>query len=402
MRYAQLLPLFVMLTLAAGCQSTNVAPFGAGTKTIALETDEQKMWKDAERVERRIEEVGLVYSNAELEAYIHSVAVRLVTNQLENPEVELRVRVLRGSYRNAWTFPNGVFYITTGMLACLDSEAELAFVLGHETTHFIRRHSLKETRSVANRNVWVNVLGGTSTVVGLGPVFGEIGSVWATSAILGYSRELENEADEQGLEELVEAGYDPSAVLRVFEYLREEDELEGETVKRQPSTHPQMSERVAHCRELLATRYAATAVPGRRINRDEYLAHVQQVLLDNAAIDEAANRLDFARRAVDKYIAQWPDSAPGYFARGELCRRDHGRDAAMQVEAAYQGAARLDSCFAEPHRELGLLYRLEGRLREARDEFADYLVLAPNAVDVRIIQRYVDELGAEMALPTPP
>ena len=401
MRYSRLLPLFVILTLAVGCQSTNVAPFGAGAKTVALETDEQKMWKDAERLEHRIEEVGLVYSNAELAAYIHSVAVRLVTNQLENPEAELKVRVLRAPYRNAWTFPNGVFYVTIGMLACLDSEAELAWVLGHETTHFIRRHSLKETRSAANKSVWVNVLGGTSTAVGLGPVFGEIGSVWATSAILGYSRELENEADEQGLEELVEAGYDPSAVLRVFEYLREEDEREGETTKRRPATHPQTSERVAHCRELLATRYAAAAVPGRRINRDEYLTHIQQVLLDNAAIDEAAGRLDFARRAVDKYIAQWPDRAPGYFARGELCRRDRGPEAAAQAETAYQEAARHDSCFAEPYRELGLLYRLEGRLKEARDEFSNYVALAPKAMDVRIIQRYVDELGVETTMPPP-
>src|SRR6266478_1438269 len=183
-----------MLTSALGCQSTNVAPFGAGAKTVALETDEQKMWKDAKRLERRLEEVGAVYSNTELEAYIHSVAVRLVTNQLENPEVELKVRVIRAPYRNAWTFPNGTFYVTTGMLACLDSEAELAWVLGDETTHFIRRHSLKEMRSTANKNAWVNVFGSAPAVILLGPVFGEVGSVWATSAILGYSRELENEA----------------------------------------------------------------------------------------------------------------------------------------------------------------------------------------------------------------
>jgi beta-barrel assembly-enhancing protease len=402
MKHSHLLSLFVLLTFWAACQSTNVAPFGAGAKTVALETDEQKIWKDAERFERRIEESGLVYSNAELEAYIHSVAVRLVANQLENPNTQLQVRVLRLSYRNAWTFPNGVFYITTGMLACLDSEAELAAVLGHETTHFIRRHSLKETRSAANKKVWVNVLGDTSTVVGLGPVFGEIGSVWATSAILGYSRELENEADEQGLRELVEAGYDPTAMLHLFDYLREEDEWEGKMTKNRPATHPEIQDRVAHCRELLATRYADATGPGRRINRDEYLAHVQQVLLDNAAIDEAAGRLDFARRAVDKYITQWPDRAPGYFVRGEICRRGHGPEVAMQVETAYQEAARLDSCFAEPHRELGLLYRSEGRLQEARDEFVAYLTLAPKAIDTPSMRRYVVELSAEVGAPTSP
>ncbi len=156
------------------------------------------------------------------------------------------------------------------------------------------------------------------------PAFREVGSAWATSAILGYSRELETEADEQGLEEVVEAGYDPSAVFRVFEYLREEEEQDGEAAKHRPATHPEISERVAHCRELLATRYADAIAAGGRIGRDEYLAHIPQVLLDNAALDEAANRLEFARRAVDKYIAEWPDRAPGYFARGELCQQYNG------------------------------------------------------------------------------
>lgn len=403
MGYCRLFLVFAALALAAACQSTRVAPIATARKPLALETDERKLWDEAQRIERRIEEVGLVYSNAELEAYIHSVAIGLVSNQLENPDTELKVRILRVPYRNAWTFPDGVFYITTGMLACLDNEAELATVMGHELTHFIRRHSLKESRSAANKRVWVDVLGGTSTLVGLGPLFGQIGSVWATSTFLGYSRELENEADEQGLQELVQAGYDPSVALKVFDYLHEEEELEVVTTKGRQSTHPGMQERQDHCRELLASQYAAAvSEPGRRINRDEYLGHIRQLLLDNALLDERAERLEFARHAVDKYVAQWPDGAPGYFSRGEICRRGCGPEAQVETETAYREAAQLDPCYAEPHRELGLLCRATGRLKEVRDEFAAYLEIYPKAMDARIILRYVAELDAELTKPSSP
>ena len=403
MRYHRFFLVFVALTLAAACQSTRVAPINTASQPLALETDERKLWDEAQRIERRIEEVGLVYSNAELEAYVHSVAVGLVSNQLQNPDTELKVRVLRVPYRNACTFPNGMFYITTGMLACLDNEAELATVMGHELTHFIRRHTLKESRSAANKNAWVNVLGGTSMLIGLGPIFGQLGSVVATSAFLGYSRELENEADEQGLEDLVQAGYDPSVVLKVFDYLHEEEALEGVTTKGRQSTHPEIQERQDHYRELLATRYAAAVgEPGRRINRDEYLGNIRQLLLDNALLDERLERLEFARRGVDKYIARWPDGAPGYLSRGELCRRGRGPDAQAEAETAYREAVQLDPCYAEPRRELGLLCRATGRPQEARDEFAAYLEIAPEAVDARTILRYVAELDAELNKPPLP
>jgi beta-barrel assembly-enhancing protease len=389
--------------MAVACQSTGVAPIDTTRQPLALEPDERRLWDEAQRAERRIEDAGLVYSNADLEVYIESVAVRLTGQRLGSSGPEVKVRVLRIPYREAFVFPNGVFYITTGMLACLDNEAELAVVLGHETTHFIRRHALMESRSAANKEVWVNIFAGTTGAVGLSPVVRAIGYTWATSAILGYSRDLESEADEQGLEELVRAGYDPAPSVQVFEYLRQEDELEETRFSTQSSTHPQAQDRIQHYRELLATQYAAMAnEPGRRINREQYLARVRSVLLDNAALDIAIGRLEFAQFAVDKHITRWPYSAPGYFYLGEIWRRRHVSGALLQAETAYREGARLDPGYAEPHRELGLLYRVDGRLYEARDEFAMYVALDPTAIDARIFQGYLCELDAELAGPATP
>ena len=235
-------------------------------------------------------------------------------------------------------------------------------------------------------------------LVGLGPIFEALGSAWAESAVLGYSRDLENEADSQGLEQLVKAGYDPAASLKVLEYLREEEELEGVSTRDRDSTHPGIQERIDHTRELLASRYNVIAQDSeRRINRNEYLGHVRQVLLDNAVLDQDVGRLDFAQRAVDKYLAAWPDSAPGYFMRGEICRRRHTAGSQEQAEAAYRRATQLDPACTDPHRELGLLYRAESRWNEARDEFTVCITLSPQSTDVCIIQRYLAEAEAELS-----
>ena len=97
----------VILTLATACQSTNVAPFGSGAKTAALETDEQKMWKDAARLERWIDRPELLYKDDALEEYIRSIAVKLADDPSDNSIVQLKVRVLRLPVRNAFAFPNG-------------------------------------------------------------------------------------------------------------------------------------------------------------------------------------------------------------------------------------------------------------------------------------------------------
>jgi hypothetical protein len=75
------------------CQHTQVVPINASRRTLTLEADERNLWDQAKRVERRFEEVGLLYTHAELEACIHSVGVRLVGNHLENPEAELNAEL---------------------------------------------------------------------------------------------------------------------------------------------------------------------------------------------------------------------------------------------------------------------------------------------------------------------
>src|SRR5919108_5485435 len=135
--------------LASGCASTQLAPVSSG---VQLEHDERTLWHQAEQAETRFEAGGAIYADAEVEAYLDQVARRI-----EPPSVfatiPFRIRVVRNPYLNAFTLPNGVIYVHTGILARMENEAQLATLLGHEMTHATHRHAIQAVRSANAKGV---------------------------------------------------------------------------------------------------------------------------------------------------------------------------------------------------------------------------------------------------------
>ena len=151
---------------------------------------------------------------------------------------------MRDPTLNAFAMPNGRIYVHTGLLARLDNEAQLATILSHEMTHVDHRHALRFTRDVQNKQILYTVLG-VAASIGVGAAAGSrarsgdpIGAavlsqtanavlglglqLAALASINGYGRDLEREADREGMARLVRAGYDPKEAPRVFKLLRDE------------------------------------------------------------------------------------------------------------------------------------------------------------------------------------
>ena len=136
-----------LLPLAlAACASTNLPP--AGTPGYRLEEDERTLLRVFSEQQAVIDKSGALYADAALDAYLAQVAGRLVPPQAE---VAPRIRVLRDFRLNAFTLPNGAIYVHTGILARMESEAELAMLLGHEITHATHRHALRAFRNASNQ-----------------------------------------------------------------------------------------------------------------------------------------------------------------------------------------------------------------------------------------------------------
>jgi predicted Zn-dependent protease len=272
--------------------------------------------------------------------------------------------------------------------------------LGHEVTHITHRHSIRQLRDARNKHAIAQVFSTVTTVAGaaalgglgsaLGGLTGSMGDLWVVTAVSGYSRELEAEADQRGLERMARAGYDECEAPRIFEHLVEAAHTSRAQESYLYSTHPRLMVRLGNYLNLLGPRCARGARDSTPPPPDGYEERVATLVLDNAALNFDLGRMEPAEAGVERHLRVRPASARGHLLHGRIHQR---RFRAAEAIAEYAEAARLDSTYAEPHRELGLLYVELKRPDQARAALRRYLALAPDAPDAAAVERKLTELA---------
>lgn len=184
-----------------------------------------------------------VYENKALQAYVQKIGNK-VAQKSHRSNLIYRFTVLDSPEVNAFALPGGYIYITRGLMSYLNSEAELAAVLGHETGHVTARHAVRQHSAATATDIIGTILATAAGVQGAGDVLGVLG----TAIIRGYGREHELESDRLGAEYLARSGYDPQAMFKVIRVLKNQEEFEKKLAKkedREPriyhgvfSTHP--------------------------------------------------------------------------------------------------------------------------------------------------------------------
>lgn len=221
------------------------------------------------------------YSHAELQAYVEQVGQRLARRS-HRSDLKFSFTLLDSSEVNAFALPGGYIYITRGLLAYLNNEAELAAVLGHEIGHVTARHSVRQL-SVAQ----AQQLGYTLTALLVPEMRNEsvqqLFDLLGTALIRGYGREHELEADRLGAEYLARAGYDPQAMIGVIRVLKNQELFERQLAReeqREPrvyhgvfSTHPDNDTRLKEVVKA-AAKYRERPVE-RVVSREEFLQRQQ-------------------------------------------------------------------------------------------------------------------------------
>lgn len=274
-----LAPLLLAAALAlgsaglAGC-TTNPAT-GEQIFTLMSEEDERRI--GAEQHPKMLAQFGGVYRDDAVQAYVAEIGARLVANS-EQSGLPFTFTVLDSPVVNAFALPGGYVYITRGLMALADSEAELAGVLGHEIAHVTARHGAQQQ----TRSIWV----GLGAAV-LGAAVGSQGAADLMNLgggliLRGYSREQEFEADSLGLRYLTRAGYQPDAVASFLARLREKTKLDAEHAGTSPdpddhsllSTHPRTIDRVQEARAASI----GLATQGGRVDRDGYLRRLDGMI----------------------------------------------------------------------------------------------------------------------------
>ncbi|MFQ5828800.1 MAG: tetratricopeptide repeat protein [Candidatus Methylomirabilia bacterium] len=402
-----------MGTLLASCAGLQVSP----------EVDQRTIQAQAEWEARTLEQLQRGYDDPLLDEYLAALVDRLIPPEDRAAgSPRFRFFIVRDPSPNAFALPNGQVYLHTGLLARLDNEAQLATILAHELTHVTHLHMLKALRDARNaRTVFgagmvpappVTVIGGAEArrraLAGAGPlsqtekVLLGLGLTLAyTASVTGYSSDLEREADEESMKRLVKAGYDPKEAPKVFELL---GEVRGDGRPIEVfffGSRPRLTERVETTARLLRTRYISEAAdPHRTVNTPDFSHRLRAVVRDNALLELRAARFSTAKAQLDRVLGETPEDPVAHLYYGDLYRLQAQRAGSREdrerlgelARERYEQAAELDPTFADPFRQLGLLfYQLED-LDRAREAFRRYLALNPEAPDARRIEEYLAAL----------
>jgi predicted Zn-dependent protease len=379
------LTIFLMLLVGlCGCATTSLPPVTA--KNFAFEKDEKRLWKRSQEEEQAIAKSGILYRDRGLEAYLNAVA-----RKLEPPDVyriiPFHILVISNPYCNAFSLPNGYVYVHTGILARMENEAQLATLLAHEMSHATYRHYLREYHGALNKSLF---LASTRSIIGDLPAIGELsrvlGEISAKSSIYGFSRELETEADMEGIKLVVKAGYDPREAPKLFGHLKAELKEEGLTEPFFFSTHPRLNERIENYDDFLAK---LGEQEGGTTNTRTFLREVAGATIDNAFMDFRAGRFMQAGRAAKKYLSIKPGDGRGYFLLGEITREKGEEGNLAEAKKQFQKALSIDPSYPDTYKELGLIYFKEGKKWQAAKALRSYLAKAPHAPDRSYIEEYV-------------
>ncbi|MGH8561429.1 MAG: M48 family metalloprotease [Nevskiales bacterium] len=257
--------------VVAGC-ATNPA---TGSPEVVLMSEEDELQIGRE-LDRRIQAQEALLEDDRLQQYVRQVGEKVAASS-HRSELIYRFRVIDRPQVNAFALPGGYIYIYRGVLAYMNSEAELAAVLAHEIGHVTARHTVRQHRNATLASLLVNIIAARAGT----PYAGDIANLLGVAFVAGYGRELELEADGLGAEYLARAGYETDAMLRVIDVLKYQEEYAKARAKaegRKPvtyhgvfSTHPKNDSRL---QEVVAAARKARETADPRIGRDEFLARI--------------------------------------------------------------------------------------------------------------------------------
>jgi predicted Zn-dependent protease len=185
-----------------------------------------------------------VVADPALTARLASVGGRVAAAS-DRPGLPYSFKILRSREVNAVSLPGGFIYATQGLMQFVESDAELAFVMGHEVGHVAARHHV----AMIERQFYMSLV--AQVLLGRNASALPIGDIVQVLLTQGYSRENEFEADRLGVTYAHRAGFDASAGLRFMERLRATEGRDPSQVEVLLRTHPALGERLKRVRQQL-------------------------------------------------------------------------------------------------------------------------------------------------------
>ncbi len=269
--------------LLSGCATATSPATGRTFSTpVSVQQEAQIGQKEHPKI---LEQFGGAYAEkAELSPYVNSIGQFLASTG-ERPDVKFTFTVLNSPDVNAFAVPGGYVYVTRGLMALANNEAEFASVVGHEIGHINARHTAERIGQAQQTQIGVLgavLLGGLIGGQSGADLAGGLASQYGQVRLAGYSQEQEFEADLLGVRYMKRATYDPQASARFLAALRAQSQLEAQLAGKDPNIVDDQNMLASHPRTIDRVQRAIAqsdgAVPNAMLERDVYLAKIDGIM----------------------------------------------------------------------------------------------------------------------------
>ena len=401
-----------LIVLLAGCQSlSGIRPL---TESASLDAeyaeDIARLNMESERLHQDFKRKGLLVTDALCNSFIEDLARQLMP-PLQSGGVVFRVFLVKNATPNAIALPNGDIYVFSGLLTLAQNEDQLASVIAHEIGHVVHRHGLKS--AVNHRNTVV-----TAHITNI-LLFGtNLAYLPAGASLASFSREMEREADQLGLQYMAATNYDvrqSPAIFERFAQLPRANSIDGSIY----SSHPDNEERIRYLNEQITAQYPHEIAP--RLSGQ--FVDVRSRLVElNVKLRLRAKQYQMALNLLDETASYYPHAETLTYYRGEALRlmAEHPMAAAREyawlnekseseddkkrfMDAAAENRQRAIQLFnsiadsadapMEVHRGLGLIYQQHGEKEKARFHLQTYLAQETPPRDRLFIQHQLEQLN---------
>jgi predicted Zn-dependent protease len=319
----------------------------------ALTTEEEK--KLGKKVLLEIEKNADLVRDLNLQIFIDRVGYSIV-EQVGPTPFEFKFYVINAPDPNAFAIPGGHVFVTTGLLTLAENEQEIAGVLSHEIAHVTQRHVAHLIEKSKRISIASLVAMLAAMLAGRGGAGSQAGAAMAMATAealtLKYTREMETDADQNGLHYLIKAGYDPNGMVSFFNKIQRMSLSMAPNIPAYLSTHPATENRMSLLENFLKMGPKPTG-PFKtfgNFNKVRTKAFAEE--------REPHVSVTYFQSLIDAN----PDDWEGYYGLGLAFRKMGRLDKSME---AFQHAHSLVPQDLDISRELGIVYFLSGKVDQA-------------------------------------
>lgn len=320
---------------------------------------------------------GVLRIDPAINRYVSDVGMRIA--KVSDRQLPYEFVVLNDSVPNAWALPGGKIAINRGLLVELNTEAELAAVLGHEVVHAAARHSAKKVEQGMLFNIGLITLGALTSDKEYGKAALAAGSVGAVLLGQKYSRDAESEADYYGMQYMVRAGYDPMAAVSLQEtFVRLSQNGQPNWLEGLFASHPPSQERVAANR-VTAQKLKRAGLSEGREAYTKHFAYLKKIKPAYDKHDEAYKKIkdnDYqgAMQLAEAALAIEPREPSFHALKGDIFYKQKKYQQALPH---YDAAIKRDSEYFYPYLRRGESYKALGQNDKAKADLNRSIELMP-------------------------